>query len=63
MPNPTSDPDTWVRVAPNTVMASAAALRLAAVRFENSGFPDDGDACADLAGRLERALKRWEDQT
>lgn len=52
----------WCPVAPNTVSASASALRLAAQRYRAQGTPRmiaEADTCDELAARLGRALERW----
>ena len=59
MNQPTSDPRTWVPVAPNTATAAASALRTAADRYRQRGFSRDADACIEIADRLSRAVEKW----
>jgi hypothetical protein len=61
---PTSDPATWVRVPPNTVMAAATALKEAAEQYRQSSSGDDAlsdyaDVCDGLSDRLTAHLARW----
>jgi hypothetical protein len=56
---PTSDPASWVRVPPNTVISAAGALTAAAERYRQRGRLADAEVCDELSDRLTRALDRW----
>jgi hypothetical protein len=56
---PTSDPATWVRVPPNTVISAAGALTVAAERYRQAGRMSDADVCDELSDRLTRHLANW----